>query len=237
MSKISKAMEKAVRYETSDGVIRTYPKSKSYIENIAPETERIYISLYNKIFKNNGSRLIQFVDLSKGENGWNIIEELLKVASFRFSQSVLLVNGNNSVKHHKYISGHQHLDWEQAFKRTGSIQDSIVQIGQSNMYISQLSTTLESFSFHGRIDSIFAELKRAFDLILINSPAPEVSPIFSLLHPHVDRTIALVECEQTRLQALRHVKNELSSTNNSTPGVILFNRKYYIPEWLYNKFF
>jgi Mrp family chromosome partitioning ATPase len=83
----------------------------------------------------------------------------------------------------------------------------------------------------GRIE----ELKSNYGLVVIDLPAAreiEASPASTTW---LDETILVVEAEKTRIQAARRAKEMLERTGVRLIGVVLANRREYVPRWLYQR--
>jgi len=74
-----------------------------------------------------------------------------------------------------------------------------------------------------RFDELMKEIKRDFDVVLIDSPP--VLPIAdaSILAPHVDNVLLVYEIGKTARQALMRAKVQVESTGGRITGVILNN--------------
>jgi len=74
-----------------------------------------------------------------------------------------------------------------------------------------------------RFTELFVELKRDFDLILVDSPP--VLPIAdaSIIAPLVDNVLIVYEIGKTARQALMRAKVQIESTGGQITGVILNN--------------
>ena len=80
-----------------------------------------------------------------------------------------------------------------------------------------------------------AELRAAFDYILIDCPAlKEGRDVFSLA-PLVDGVILVVEAGKTRTEQILHAERSLDFARGKLIGHILNKRTFTVPEWLYKR--
>ncbi|MEM0963812.1 MAG: CpsD/CapB family tyrosine-protein kinase, partial [Bacteroidota bacterium] len=72
-----------------------------------------------------------------------------------------------------------------------------------------------------QVGELLANLRDAFDLILIDTPAALASATPTLLAPHVDAALLLAEADTTDLDAMAQVATELSQVGLSRIGAVL----------------
>ncbi len=80
-----------------------------------------------------------------------------------------------------------------------------------------------------------AELRGAYDYILIDCPAlKEGRDVFSLA-PLVDGVILVVEASKTRTEQILHAERSIDFARGKLIGHILNKRTFTVPEWLYKR--
>ena len=80
-----------------------------------------------------------------------------------------------------------------------------------------------------------AELRAAFDYILVDCPAlKEGRDVFSLA-PLVDGVILIVEAGKTRTEQILHAERSIDFARGKLIGHILNKRTFTVPEWLYKR--
>ena len=77
------------------------------------------------------------------------------------------------------------------------------------------------------------ELRRMFDLILIDSPAANVSELGPALSRHVDCVVVVVEAERTRAPMVAALLRRIEAGGGRVAGVVLNKRTQHIPESIY----
>ena len=85
----------------------------------------------------------------------------------------------------------------------------------------------------GSLDFYIQEMKAQADWVIFDSPPINASNESVLLATKVDGVVMVVEAERTRWQVAESAKQKIESNNGRILGVVLNNRKFYIPEWLY----
>jgi Mrp family chromosome partitioning ATPase len=77
------------------------------------------------------------------------------------------------------------------------------------------------------------ELRRTFDLILIDSPAANSSDLGPALSRHVDCVVVVVEAERTRAPMVAAALRRIEAGGGRVAGVVLNKRIQHIPESVY----
>ena len=117
--------------------------------------------------------------------------------------------------------------------------ETIVRKGSpDNLYVltSGLSRQKSANPFKSyQFDHLLDTIGNLFDYVIIDSPPVLSTSVSCVIGPKVDGTILVVESGKTRRQVALRAKKELEDADATILGVILNNRKYYIPKWLYKK--
>lgn len=81
----------------------------------------------------------------------------------------------------------------------------------------------------------FAELREAFDYILISAPALSRETEATLIGQVADGVVLVVEANHTRRETVRRAKEQLESANVRLLGAVLDQRTFPIPERIYKR--
>lgn len=211
-------------------------------KNSELEMEEIMIQLYQNIcscFPDNKGKTIQFIGSRKGEGTSTLIREFSRATASIFDASVLLLDANN---HHACQSSFFDIrpgcGWKEVIKDGKPIRDVLYQVGNSRMYISQVSlnqNSMASIVDSPRISDLFEELKKDFKFIVIDSPSATISNDGLALCNKVDGIILVVEAESTRWQVAHAVKEKIVKRGGNILGIILNKRRFYIPHRIYKR--
>ncbi len=82
--------------------------------------------------------------------------------------------------------------------------------------------------------AVLAQLRNAFDFVVIDSPSLERAFTGIMLAPHLDATAIVVAAEYTRASAARALRDRLAEVGAETAGVILNKRRFYLPRVAYD---
>lgn len=83
------------------------------------------------------------------------------------------------------------------------------------------------------IEAWFGALRSEFDLIIVASSPSSKSALGLVLSKMVDGVVLVVEAERTRAPVVQQLQANLHSVGSDPLGVVLTNRRYYLPRWLY----
>jgi uncharacterized protein involved in exopolysaccharide biosynthesis/Mrp family chromosome partitioning ATPase len=78
-------------------------------------------------------------------------------------------------------------------------------------------------------------LKSGFGLVVVDLPPECESSTVPADATWLDEVILVIEAERTHIQSAQHTKEALSRAGVSVKGVVLINRREYIPRWLYQR--
>ena len=81
----------------------------------------------------------------------------------------------------------------------------------------------------------FSALEKQFDLILVDAPPLDASSGSAILSGMVDGVVVVVESEQTRWPIVQHAKEQIAAHGGTLLGVVLNNRRHYIPDAIYKR--
>jgi len=77
-----------------------------------------------------------------------------------------------------------------------------------------------------------AELREAYDYILVDGGAIEHNPAAAVLAARLDSTLLVVEAERSNIPAVRVAADELRSAGANLLGAVLNRRRDYVPAFV-----
>jgi len=188
---------------------------------------------------------VLFVGSRSNEGTSTIARELAKTASLRLEKNVLLIDLDRSrPEHHIYTNPKTGSDitGQPAGTDVAVTQDSfetnLHRVEETSLYVMPLfqhtmvtPRTLES----AKGTAFWEPLKERFDLIIVDSPPVMLFPDGPAIVSKVDGVVLVVEAEKTRWQVALSVKEKIIKSGGNLLGIIFNKRRYYIPQWIYNK--
>ncbi|MGA2403210.1 MAG: CpsD/CapB family tyrosine-protein kinase [Syntrophobacteraceae bacterium] len=193
---------------------------------------KIVVTLLPKV----QSRIIQFIGAREGEGTSTIIREFAKVSADLIGHSVLLLDADRyQPSQNRFFDIPKNFGWLDALKSGGNVADACHRVGQSKLFVSTSSNSAAPTPeiFNDKFDCMCQNLRKDFELVLIDSAPLTVSPDGLAIASKVDGVVLVVEAEKTRWQTVRAARNSISSVGGSILGVVLNKRRYYIPQSIY----
>jgi capsular exopolysaccharide synthesis family protein len=86
-----------------------------------------------------------------------------------------------------------------------------------------------------RFDQFLSNVRNSFDYAIFDSAPVTGFPETQTLCAKVDGVILVVTYDKTRRQVALRAKKELEDAGANILGVVINRRKYYIPDWIYNR--
>lgn len=168
-----------------------------------------------------------------------VASELALRATLNGSRDVLLIDAdarhrrvakrfhlNGSPGFHEVLAGVA--EAESCIHRPRNSNLAVMGYGGSNGHGSELTTTCRS---EDQLDG----LKKNFRLIVVDLPSTADLHTQSTTAEWVDEALLVVEAERTRVQSAQSVLRQLERAEVRVLGVVLANRRDYVPGWLYRR--
>ena len=118
-----------------------------------------------------------------------------------------------------------------------AIQECVASTAHANLFVLPAGSdpTRSPRDSEEHANTLFANLRRDFDLIIVDLPqADEIDEMF-LASRLVDGFLLVVESERIRKRVAQRVVRELERIDARILGAVLNKRKNHIPEWLYRR--
>ena len=246
MTKIYEALEHG-SIEVLNGepeVIPPGPKVSSssppprFSEMVVEKDIRVYQSL-TAVVSDPTRKVIQFIGSREGEGTSTVVREFAKVSATKFGRTVLLLDADRyRPTLHLHFNIHNGCGWQEVVRDNEPIEKALYQIGETRLFVSPSSRNFDSNTriFNSLpIDVFWKKLKQRFDLILVDSPPATTSTDGLAISSKVDGVVLVVEAEKTRWPVAETVRDRIKNSGGNILGIVLSKRRYYIPEWIYNK--
>ncbi len=219
---------------------KPFPKRLGRLEQTIPKqvVEEYQRLKYNLLRTNSGKRTkaLLFTSPSEGE-GHSPVLINFAIALASEGDKVLLVDANlrNPSFHHVFklekkggltdlLSGESSL--LNVIKETQVSHLSVITCGMA-------SSNAGSVFELNALDSLIQEMKAQYDWVLFDSPPINSSSDSIALAPRADGVVMVVQAEKTRWEVAARAKQRIEDGNGTILGVILNNRRFYIPERIY----
>jgi len=199
------------------------------------------IKLVERLFLPKGTleapRTVVFSSVDPGDGSSRICARVGEVLAARVPRSVCLVDANlYSPSLHRYFGVQDTCGLEEMAVQKEPIRTFARQLSAGNLWLvtsgrqgADPHMLLASDGMRARM----AELRKAFDYVLIEAPAVSSNGTANLLGPLADGVVLIVEANSTRREVARKVREELLQANVRLLGAVLNNRTFPIPEVIY----
>lgn len=244
MTKIYEALEKAKGGNSvapESGVIH-FPREAIKRTSRTSKSDPVFIALCKNLvalLPEKRCRIIQFIEIRNSNGAGALVRQLSKTCAYRLKQRVLLLDASNRrPSQAERFNVYPALDWETAAQQQLPVKETLCQVAQSSLFVSQFAfgkSTGETFSESKAIDIFLEELKSMFSAVFISGPAMDQAPDVSLLSKNVDGVVLVVEAERTRWQVADKIKQRISEQGGNVLGVVLNKQRHPIPGFIYNR--
>ena len=93
----------------------------------------------------------------------------------------------------------------------------------------------EAFFDSDRFETLLKRMREEFDYIVLDGPPVITSSETRFIVPKVDGVILMLESEESRQHMAIKVKQKVELARGKFLGVVIDQRKYYIPNWIYRR--
>jgi len=242
MSNIYEALEQACGKKGNSGLAPELSLQTEVIRGVSLRTEMTWLHhQIEMVLSSTTSKMIQFIGSRRGEGVSTMVREFAKIAVERHGKSVLILDsvyqdhagGINISKPYEY-GGFDLIE-------EGKLIDkAFFRVGESNLYFAPISvqaTLIPPMIDQSLQVSIWAMLKERFDLILIDSSSdPNCSESLAMVRI-VDGVIIVLEAGKTKKYTAAKLKKRILANGGVILGAVFNKRKYFIPDFIYKKFF
>jgi len=241
MSNIYEALEQAVGKKT-EGVTPQLALQTEVVRGVALNSEMAWLhQQVEALISNSSNKLLQFIGSRHGEGVSTIVREFAKVAVERYGKSVLVLDSAYQDPTRRInINVTCEYGWLDLVKEGELVDKAFFRVGESNLYFAPISVQATLVRPVKDLDvnlNVWEKLKEKFDLILIDSSSDSSTTESIAMTRNVDGVLLVVEAEKSRKKVVKKMKERIQANGGNILGVILNKRKYYIPAYIYKKFF
>jgi protein-tyrosine kinase len=187
----------------------------------------------------NDRKIFQFIGSVAREGTSTLAREFAGTLARRLGKSVLLLDADPELPtHHRAFNVNITHGIKEVIKQGAPIVEALYRVDETSLFISTISINSEfntDLFDSPKIDSLWEQLKKRFDVVVIDSPPGGSSPIGFAICRTVDGVIIVLEAEKTRWPVVASMKKRILKNGGNIIGVILNKRKYHIPDWIYRR--
>jgi hypothetical protein len=184
-----------------------------------------------------GPSVISFSGIAREDRSSWICASVGKSLASQSDTSVCVVDANFwTPQLHTHFFADNRTGLAAALTTKGPIRSFATPVSGGNLWLMPSGTargTVYTHIEHWR--NSFAELREAFDYILISAPPLTRETEATLLGQLADGIVLIVEANRTRRESVRQAKERLGIAQVQLLGAVLDQRTFPIPEFLYRK--
>jgi receptor protein-tyrosine kinase len=204
-----------------------------------PDTEiaKLVQRLFSQAGKGSGPKVVSFSGITRDDRSSWICARAGEILAEQADTSVCIVEANLwSPQLHVHLAAANKIGLAEALTTKGPIRNFTIPLCGEKLWL--IPSGLVKPGFYPsteRYRERFAELREAFDYILISAPALSRETDATLIGQLVDGVVLIVEANHTRRETVRRAKEQLESAQVQLLGAVLDQRTLPIPEKLYRR--
>jgi len=239
MTRIYEALEQAQASVGGQPNVVDFPEdaSSAYSPTLIAKLRDLY-RLIGKERTEKDGKLVQFIAARRGTGTTRISRALAAICANELGKRALIIDADTTAPHFSHYGIEPQQTWADTLRRKESAEAACYEVGRTGIHImkafreSQTSAAvLESADFASRL----VELRRSFDLILIDSAAAEDSSDGIDVSTVVDGTLLVISAEKTRWQVAQDVRDRIEERGGYVLGVLLNEVRFHIPTPIYDR--
>lgn len=210
-------------------------RPRSSLLQYAPEFVRLVLSI-EALKTEDRPFALQFVAATAAEGTSTIASNFASVAALERGKPVLLVDCNGGPAADEPVTGPTLVE---GYRDGSSLRAKMLAAGRE---IAGALPVRLGQSRHPMFDVDPAELQRVmwrareeFAITVLDCPAITSDPQSAALSRFCDGTVLVIQAEGVRKQVVQAARREIERHGGQVIGVVFNRRRFYIPDWVYNK--
>ncbi len=183
--------------------------------------------------------VLTFVGPCEHEGVSTLTREFAKLASMELGLRVLLLDADHGQgRHGESLGVSLSEDWEAVSAGRKELSDALVTVVQDKLELGAVSLNgsfTANIAARPKFSDIFKDIRKEFDLTLIDAPAVSDSPEALAFAKVSDGVVLVVAAESTRWQVAKQAKDSIEKAGGKVIGAILNRKRYHIPGFIYRR--
>jgi Mrp family chromosome partitioning ATPase len=208
-------------------------------KKVPPDTEitKLVQRLFSQAGKSSGPKVVSFSGIARDDRSSWICARAGEALAEQSEASVCIVEANLwSPQLHVHLGAANQIGLAEALTTNGPIRNFAFLVGGKNLWLIPSGLVKPgSYPPMERFQERFAELREAFDYILLSAPALSRETEATLIAQLADGVVLIVEAHHSRRETVRRAKEQLESARVRLLGAVLDQRTFPIPEKLYRR--
>ncbi len=208
---------------------------KKELQNI--EIVKLVQRLFSQTGKGSGPKMVSFSGIARDDRSSWICARAGEALAEREDPSVCLVEANlRSPQLHVHLAAANPAGLSEALTTKDPIRNFAMPVRGANLWLIPSGLARPGiYSPMERYRERFAELREAFEYVLISAPALSSETEAISIGQLADGIALIVEANRSRRETVRRAKEQLESAQVRLLGAVLDERTFPIPEKLYRR--
>ena len=189
--------------------------------------------------KDQGRRTILFTSAGHEEGVTTLASSYARVTALGSDERVLLIEMNARRPALFWRMGLSSEDGVSHYLRNERPLANVIQrdpkLGYDVIHIGEKDPTTIQLHLEKGFPEMLAEASAGYDTVIIDAPPVVVSPETPQLAAHVDGVVMVVYSGKTRREIVQRSIHMIEQFEGRVLGVVLNRKKYYIPDFLYQR--
>jgi protein-tyrosine kinase len=201
------------------------------------EMTTLYQNIESRLSRDR-KKIIQFIGAQPGEGTTTVARNFSRYAGVRLGKKVLLLEGDLNQSSGSLSPNYQGISLAEAVQYGDRVMKAIIPFkdsGVPTMLLAQDENQLLHFMQSEEGASVWGDLKKTFDLVVINTPALSTSAAGLVFCSHADGVVLVLEAERTRGPVAERAKEQIEKNGGNVLGVVFNKRRFYIPKFIYKR--
>lgn len=201
------------------------------------EIAKLVQRLFSQTGQTGGPKMVSFSGIARDDRSSWICARAGEALAKQADASVCAVEANlGRPQLHVHLASPNSIGLAEALTTKGPIRNFAVPLRRSNHWLipSGMAKPGNTYAME-RYRERFAELREAFDYILISAPSLSRETEAAFIGQLADGAVLVVEANRSRREAVRRAKEQLEIAHVRLLGAVLDQRTFPIPEKLYRR--
>jgi receptor protein-tyrosine kinase len=202
-----------------------------------PEIIKLVQRLFPSSGQGDGPRVVSFSGIAREDRSCWICARAGEALAAQSDAAVCLVDANLwSPQLQVHLGAANQAGLAEALATDSPVRNFILQLGARNLWLLPAGQARPGvYPSPERFRERIAELRAAFQYILISAPALGRETEATAIGQLADGIVLIVEAHQSRRETVRRAKQQLESARVNLLGAVLDQRTFPIPEKLYRR--
>ncbi len=196
------------------------------------ELVRLASGMLDVLVDNAPLSVFQFVSVNFGDNETALVQALATEFAQGRDLNTLVIDlagdGQSVAKGLGATAPSPQAEQKNEVMATGTkVSKLAVAVDATQSAIGSLRTTLV------QLEDLLDDVRKRYDVVLINSPSPIQSHVARRLSSLVDATVVVLRAEHTRVPAAQQLRDIVLNAGGDLLGFVFTMRRYYVPKKVY----